>query len=84
MAVWRIDVGPNIDQEVHDAIVGPTDGVVQGGDALVVRLARVVQLWQEKAVRGSASRIAEWHHELMGQIHPETQSGSTFYPSKFT
>ncbi|KAG8143694.1 hypothetical protein E2320_000877, partial [Naja naja] len=39
VAVWRIDVGANIDQEVHNAVVGPADGVVQGGDALVVRLA---------------------------------------------
>lgn len=49
MAVGRIDIGPDIDQEVHDAVVGPTDGVVQGGDPLVVRLARVIQLQQEKA-----------------------------------
>lgn len=48
MAVRRIDVGPNVDQEVHNAVVGPTDGIVQGGDALVVRLARVIQLGQER------------------------------------
>lgn len=58
VAVWRIDVGPNVDQEVHDAVVGPTDGIVQGGDALVIRLARVIQLWQERGREPSKAEQA--------------------------
>lgn len=44
VAVRGVDIGPGRDEEVHDGVVGAADGVVQGGDALLVGLARVVHL----------------------------------------
>lgn len=44
MAVRGVDVGARGDEEVHDGVVGTADGIVQGGDALLVGLAWVVHL----------------------------------------
>lgn len=44
VAVWRTDVGSRANQEVHHAVVAPADGVVEGGDALVIGLAGVGHL----------------------------------------
>jgi hypothetical protein len=44
VAVRGVDVGARSDEEVHDGVVGTADGIVQGGDALLVGLAWVVHL----------------------------------------
>lgn len=44
VAVGSVHVDPKVQQEPHDVVVAGTDGVVQGGDALVVGLAGVLHL----------------------------------------
>ena len=44
VTVGSIHVDPKVQQEPHDVVVAGTDGVVQGGDALVVGLAGVLHL----------------------------------------
>lgn len=44
VAVLRIDVAAELDEELDDLEVAGADGVVQGGDALVVGRARVGHL----------------------------------------
>lgn len=44
MAVRGVDVGARGDEEVDDGVVGTADGIVQGGDALLIGLAWVVHL----------------------------------------
>lgn len=46
MAVWCTDIGPSANQEVHNIIMAPADGIVKGSDAFVVGLARVAHLWK--------------------------------------
>lgn len=48
MAVRGVDVGPNVDEEIHNVVVGPTDGIVEGGDALIVGLTGVIQLARKR------------------------------------
>lgn len=60
MTVWGADVGPDANQKVHDVVVAPADGVVKGGDAFVVGLARVSHLRGSRAHRsghGDVSRV---------------------------
>lgn len=49
MAVRGVDVGARGDEEVHDGVVGTADGIVQGGDALLIGLAWVVHLGTPEA-----------------------------------
>lgn len=44
MTVWGADIGPDANQKVYDVVVTSADGVVKGGDAFVVGLARVGHL----------------------------------------
>lgn len=44
VAVRGVDVGSNVDKEIHNVIVGATDGVVESSDPLIVGLAGVIQL----------------------------------------
>lgn len=44
VTVGGIDVGTRPNEEVHDGVVGTADGIVQGGDALLIWLAGVIHL----------------------------------------
>lgn len=44
VAVWRADIGSGANQEVHHIVMASANGVVKGGDALVVGLAGVTHL----------------------------------------
>lgn len=44
VAVWRADIGSGANQEVHHIVMASANGVVKGGDALVVGLAGVAHL----------------------------------------
>ena len=57
VAVGSADVGADADQEVHHAVVPSTDGVVEGGDALVVRLAGITHLTRRGQQRNSSHVI---------------------------
>lgn len=44
MAVWCTDIGPNANQEIHNIVMAPADGIVKGSDAFIIGLARVIHL----------------------------------------
>lgn len=44
VTVGGVHVDPEVQQEPHDVVVAGADGVMQGGDALVVGLAGVLHL----------------------------------------
>lgn len=46
MAVWWTNIGSNANQEIHNIVMAPADGIVKGGDAFIVWLARVIHLWK--------------------------------------
>lgn len=46
VAVRCADICSNADQEVHHVVVAPTDGIMKGGDSLIIGLAGVTHLWK--------------------------------------
>lgn len=55
VTVGCADVRPRPNQKVHDVVVTPADGIVEGGNAFVVGTARVNHL-QKKRMRASLQR----------------------------
>lgn len=69
VAVGCTDVGAAADQEVHHAVMSEADGVVEGSDALFVRLAGVTHL-----------RETEMFHCISYFIHHDCQQFFLYPP----